>query len=75
MEYIKEKLINAYEAQVQVRRAELHQEPIDVDAMLGEIEDLHMGPMELTREVCMDKEYYNLDIEVYPNVVTTISPN
>ena len=53
---IKDKLIKAYEAKVQVRRAELHQEPIDVNDMLGEIEDLHMGPMELAREVSMDKE-------------------
>ena len=34
-----------------------------------------MGPMELATEVSMDKEDYNVDIEVYPNVVPAICPN
>ena len=72
---IKDKLIKAYKAKVQVRQTELHQAPINIDDMLGEIEDLHMGPMDLATEVSMDKEYNNVDIKLYPNVVPAISPN
>ena len=71
---IKEKLIKAYEAKVQVRRDEINQGNIDVNNMLGKIEDLHMGPMELAQEVSMDNETSNIDIEVYPYVVLALCP-
>ena len=61
---MKETLIKAYEAKVQVRRAEMNQEHIDVNEMLREIEDLHMGTMELAREVSMDKKTSDIDIEL-----------
>ena len=40
----KDKLIKAYEAKVQVRRTELLNDTIDVEDMLGDIDDLYMGP-------------------------------
>ena len=42
--------------------------------MLGGVDDLHMGPMELAREVSMDNDI-NPDFEIYPNVVPAIFPN
>ena len=71
---IKDKLIKAYEAKVQVRRTELLNDTIDVDDMLGDIDDLHMGPMELTEEVTLDSDI-NLDLELYPNVVPAPCPD
>ena len=71
---IKEKLIMAYEAKRQVRRSELQDEKIDVEDMLGEIDDLHMEPMGLEKEVVLSKDI-NPEFGNYPNVVPAICPN
>ena len=71
---IKDKFIKAYEAKVQVRRAELLHDPIDVHDMLGEADELHMGPIELAKEVYLDNDI-NPDFDLYPNVVPAIPPD
>ena len=71
---IKYKLIKAYEAKVKIRRAELAQENIDVDDMLGEIEDLHMGLMEHAGEIVLNEDL-NVDIEIYPEIIPAPCPN
>ena len=71
---IKDKLIRAYEAKVQVQRAELLLYPINVEDILGEVNELRMGPMDLAKEVSLDNDI-DPDFEIYLNVVPAILPD
>ena len=60
---INDKLIKAYEAKVKVQRTELLHDTINVDDMLGNIDELHMGPMELAGKVPLDNDI-NPDLDL-----------
>ena len=71
---IKEALIKTYEARVQVRSSELQNDHIDVEDMLGQIEDLHMAPMEQHEEVPLLNDI-NPILDPYLDVVPETPPS
>ena len=71
---IKAALIKAYEAKVKVRRSELQNDAINIDDMLGQIDDLHMGPMEEQDTIPLFNDN-NPQLDFYPDIVPAPLPN